>query len=127
MPHRAGQVYHEAVEHAGLSVSSPRHGCREFSLEQLPGAYRRLLCRPREVRHSLLHYDDTAADLITTELGVLEGGATTAQGDAAPDAQGKHVAVCLEFTLPAAAYATMLLRELTKQATSHLHLQVHAA
>lgn len=46
------------------------------------------------------------------------GGAPSGADPQQLDRQGRSHALCLHFTLPAAAYATMCLREITRQDTS---------
>lgn len=85
------------------------------------------------LQFELIHYSHPDADLATTDLMVLEGrqlpaapaaAAPAAAGDAGEGSAAsgaQHLGLRLAFTLPASCYATMLIRELTKQPTSTAH------
>lgn len=85
----------------------------------------------------LIHYAHPDADLATTDLMVLEGkqlpgptAAAAAAGDAGQGAEASgspYLGLRLAFTLPASCYATMLIRELTKQPTSTAHHKASTA
>lgn len=68
------------------------------------------------LQYELLRYAHPDADLAGTELQALQGGVPPP-----PDGEGPHLGLRLAFTLPASCYATMLIRELTKQPTSVAH------
>jgi tRNA pseudouridine13 synthase len=90
------------------------------------------------VQYELIHYDNPDADLARTDLMELQGKqppppaapAAEGEGQAAGEAGasggaasgsasgGRYLGLRLAFTLPTACYATMLIRELTKQSTS---------
>jgi tRNA pseudouridine13 synthase len=98
------------------------------------------------VQYELIHYDNPDADLARTDLMELQGkqlplpaapaaGVPAAEGEgqgqasseagtsggAASGSGGRYLGLRLAFTLPTACYATMLIRELTKQSTSVAH------
>ena len=91
------------------------------------------------VQYELIHYDNPDADLACTDLVELQGKqlpppaapaavvpAAEGEGQAAGEAggsgsAGRYLGLRLAFTLPTACYATMLIRELTKQCTSVAH------
>lgn len=86
----------------------------------------------------LIHYAQPDSDLATTDLMVLEGkqlpaptaAAAVAAGDAGQGAEASgspYLGLRLAFTLPASCYATMLIRELTKQPTSTAHHKASTA
>ena len=95
------------------------------------------------MQYELIHYDNPDADLARTDLMELQGKqppppaapaaevpAAEGEGQAAGEAgasggaasgsasSGRYLGLRLAFTLPTACYATMLIRELTKQSTS---------
>lgn len=80
---------------------------------QPPTAYASPATPPQ---YELLRYAHPDADLASTDLQALQGGAPPP-----PDGQGPLLGLRLAFTLPASCYATMLIRELTKQPTSVAH------
>ena len=78
---------------------------------------------PARAQYALVHYDHADAELAVTDLQLLQG-----QARPPPTPHGRYQALRLAFSLPAASYATMLIRELTKQPTStdfHKTLQHH--
>ena len=123
-----GSFYTELLARDGLTLGS-------FStcvpVYRMSGAYRRLLQLPLDFSWRVMHYADPNAELAVTELTNARrrgdaGGAPEVAGakgagvvlDAAgTEASGPLQAVQLEFTLPPGTYATMLLRELTKEST----------
>ena len=74
--------------------------------------YRRLLARPAALEWKVLRYSDPTAPLALTDLARLRG-----EPEPAGEPDGARTALRLTFTLPSSTYATMLLRELTKQPT----------
>ena len=66
-----------------------------------------------------MRYSNPDADLAETDLMELEGRALPEVEGA--DGSGQHLALRLAFTLPPSCYATMLIRELTKQPTTVAH------
>lgn len=123
------QAYAELLADKGLSVDTPRHSCAPFALDQLPGAYRCLICRPRDLAFQIVSYSDSECTLISSEAQVdarPQDPAREITDTVEPaDAAARYLALDLSFALPPSSYATMLLRELTKQSTSDLHLQAH--
>lgn len=81
----------------GVSIPPARspHRVKEFSMECLRGAYRHLLLRPSSLRYELLSMPPDA-----------------------PESNDNDPAISLEFDLPPSAYATMIIRELTKSSSS---------
>ena len=154
------EVYTSRAAADGVSLSGGQHSVREFSLSAFSGGYRRLLQRPGAMAWRLLRYDGADDELARTAFGdalVAEGrrppppaaampppgpecmatNAAAEAGDAAAAAAcvhgvdgGKFTALQLSFALPAAAYATMLVRELLKAPTSadyHRGIGTHEA
>ena len=67
----------------------------------------------------ILQYEDPTLPLAPTDLTRLRG-----EPDPTGEPGGSRTAARLEFTLPPSTYATMCLRELTKQSTELAH-QLH--
>ncbi|KAK2076832.1 hypothetical protein QBZ16_005058 [Prototheca wickerhamii] len=97
-------AYRELAEADGLSLGSAGHGCAEFSLAGQTGAYRPLLARPGDLEWRVVRYADRDAALPPAEAS-----------------EGPLAALCLDFSLRPSTYATMLVRELTKQPAAALH------
>ena len=107
------EVYTELLARQRLEPASFHHKVKEMVM---PGAYRRLVQRPRDLSCQYFRYTDPRVPLARTDLARL-------RGDPEPQgvADGPRLAVVLRFTLPPSTYATMLLRELTKQSTDLTH------
>jgi tRNA pseudouridine13 synthase len=101
------------MEESGIDPASLAHKQKELAL---PGSYRKLMQRPLHMTWRVMYYDDPELPLAPTDL-------TTLRGLPEPDSieGGRLTAARLEFTLPASTYATMCLRELTKQSTELAH------
>ena len=106
-------AYDLALAAHRLDLAAFRHKVKELAL---PGAYRRLIGQPQHTEWEVLRYDDASLPLAATDL-------TDLRGEAAPKGtpDGKRTAVRLSFTLLPSSYATMCLRELTKQSTELGH------
>lgn len=118
-----GNLYIELLEKDGLSLAAfGQNGCHEYNST---GAYRRVLQKPLNFEFNVLHYDDCNAELADTELGRFKGGRSQYEAPTVkklpPGQVGSMKALQLKFTLPPGTYATMLLRELTKESTDTLH------
>jgi len=100
-------AYHSVLADAGLEMGSFRHKVKEFSLS---GAYRKLIQVPEDFEWRLQRYSDQTLPLTPTDMMRLESAPLPLSDDA-----GDSLALILEFTLPPSTYATMLLRELTKE------------
>ena len=126
---RIGELYLEIMRADGLDPHrmrreqrsvSPHDRCpdphhfREYSL---PGSYRRILNRPDHVGWSHIHYTDPDIALVQSDEDRILGLNPAAPND--PD--GRFRALKVELTLGASAYATMALREVTREETSVWH------
>lgn len=107
------QVYTKLLESKGLTIDCFNHHVRELAQ---PGAYRPIVRRPIDLTWDFFRYSDPTKPLVQTDLAALRNEPLP-QGDPT----GPMRAVVLSFTLPSSTYATMLLRELTKQATDLAH------
>ena len=70
------------------------------------------------LQYSIIHYSSPDADLATTDLMQLQGKQLPPAVAAGDEVGGRYLGLRLAFALPASCYATMLIRELTKQPTS---------
>ena len=64
-------MYQTEAASLGLSLGECKHNVREFSFKSLPGDYRRLLVRPKQLDWKLLTYSDLQQDLAYTDLDAL--------------------------------------------------------
>lgn len=122
-----GEFYSQMLHSDGLSLETFSTCSPVF---RMSGAYRRILQMPVDFAWKILHYSDPNADLATTELtnarqrwssttptAMAQEGVGRNEGVGGADGSGHLRAVSLNFTLPPGTYATMLLRELTKEST----------
>lgn len=87
---------------------------REYSL---PGSYRRIINHPDHVAWQHIHYTDPDIGLVQSD----EDRILNLNPAAENDPEGKFRALKIELTLGSSAYATMALREVTKEETSVWH------
>ena len=111
--HSVARKYTRLLADHGLSTSAFDHPIRSLAVR---GSYRSLLVRPQHLRWNLMRYDDPTIPLALTDLDISRG---LAEPEGVPS--GRRLAVRLEFTLPPSSYATMCVRELTKQSSNAAH------
>ena len=87
---------------------------REYSL---PGSYRRMIRQPKNVAWRAIRYTDPEVALTQSDEDKILGQNPPAEDDP----EGKFTAVQVEFELAASVYATMALREVTREETSTWH------
>ncbi|XP_030385286.1 pseudouridylate synthase 7 homolog [Scaptodrosophila lebanonensis] len=104
--------YEEMLAEAGLSSDLLRHKDKTYALG---GAYRKLLIQPSDLKWEFRRYGTPEDTLIASDWEQLNH-IPVSPVPAEPET--KYTALLLEFSLPTAAYATMLLRELLKLDTS---------
>ncbi|KAH8408287.1 hypothetical protein KR215_001869 [Drosophila sulfurigaster] len=107
-----GAWYEQMLAEDGLSSEQLRHKEKTYALG---GAYRKLLIKTDDLKWSFRRYSTPEDTLIASDWEQLKSIEVTPEP---VEAESKYRALLLEFTLPAAAYATMFLRELFKQDTS---------
>lgn len=103
--------YREFLEKEGFSLDSFVNS--KFKELCLPGSYRKLVQVPGDVKCSYLRYDDPTLPLTLSDAERLEGKSEPMSLE-----KGASAALRIEFSLPASTYATMLLREVTKEDTT---------
>lgn len=82
------------------------------------GAYRRLVLRPKDFQWAVMEYTDPNADLFETEVNLFRPPLEPANVGKPAENRSKFLrALRVSFTLTPGAYATMLLREVTKEST----------
>ncbi|XRB11624.1 tRNA pseudouridine13 synthase [Pseudoscourfieldia marina] len=94
-----------------------------LTVAALPGAYRKVVCVPQDVEWRFVRHATHDEDLLDVCGNVLsarnvESKSAPEQGDVC--GTGSLLSLCVDFTLPASAYATMAVRELTKQPSDTL-------
>lgn len=105
--------YREILSEDGLDIDNMKNSVKSYSLS---GSYRRVLVKPADVSWSVVQYADATIPIIQSDWEALT---KTGEPDSkSSEEDGPFTAVRLEFSLPPAAYATMALREITKDDTS---------
>jgi len=104
--------YEEMLGEVGLTSELLRHKEKTYALG---GAYRKLLIQTNDLKWSFRRYSTPEDTLIASDWEQLKNIEITPEPS---ESEGKYMALLLDFSLPTAAYATMLLRELFKQDTS---------
>ncbi|XP_023174210.2 pseudouridylate synthase 7 homolog [Drosophila hydei] len=108
----SGAWYEEMLAEVGLSSEQLRHKEKTYALG---GAYRKLLIKTDDLKWSFRRYRTHEDTLIASDWEQLKNIEITPEP---AESESNYTALLLEFTLPTAVYATMLLRELFKQDTS---------
>lgn len=106
-----GELYHRILKADGLDKDRMRREQREYSL---PGSYRLILLRPLSLTWTHLQYTDPDLPLVQSD----EDEILSLNPPAANDPEGKFRAVKVDMQLGASTYATMVLREITREETS---------
>lgn len=125
--------YEEVMKKDDLSPFEMIRKVKEFSL---PGSYRNILGKPKNINFKILNYINENDDILNSDLEILNNNTALKNGrQYSKNKLGKYfisdeqssktvfdknhkVAVILEFELGTSSYATMLLRELLKVETS---------
>ncbi|WVO13555.1 hypothetical protein L204_101176 [Cryptococcus depauperatus] len=106
-----GDLYDRILKADGLDKDKMRREQREYSL---PGSYRLILLRPLSLSWSHIRYTDPDLPLVQSdEDAILHLNPPTEDNP-----QGKFRAVKVDMQLGASTYATMVLREITREETS---------
>lgn len=109
-PDNMKQHYKEAIEECGLQLEMPKQKVRTYNLS---GTYRKICQRVEDIDWKILFYDNPTDNLIRSDLEEMRGEAEPTILEA-----GKYKAILVSFTLRAASYATMVLRDMLKCNTS---------
>eukprot|EP01125_Pyxidicula_operculata_P000965 TRINITY_DN1084_c2_g1_i1.p1 TRINITY_DN1084_c2_g1~~TRINITY_DN1084_c2_g1_i1.p1 ORF type:complete len:710 (-),score=167.90 TRINITY_DN1084_c2_g1_i1:139-2007(-) len=137
-----GKYYEEIMKEDNLSPHDMKRSQRVFSL---PGGYRQLLKKPTSFEYSLVTYSDYNVALTTTDWQELNNSnklvtvnkdlqpiesltenttttsTTTTNTTTITAPKKEFLAVILKLILDSSTYATMLIRELTKNPTSNVY------
>ncbi|XP_066247908.1 pseudouridylate synthase 7 homolog [Euwallacea similis] len=109
-PENLKQCYKEVLEGYGLTLEMPKQKVKTYNLS---GTYRKLVQQVQDMEWKIMYYNNSTDNLIQSDLEELNG-------EALPESieKGTYKAVVIAFTLNAASYATMVLREVLKCNTS---------
>ena len=106
------EVYKDLLLKDGIDMSASSHKVKDFSVENVAGAYRSLVNIPANVKVDFVQYDRPDDQILITDLQKLENKELRGVG------KGSRHALKLEFTLSSSCYASMVIRELTKGSVS---------
>ncbi|GMK54184.1 hypothetical protein CspeluHIS016_0107700 [Cutaneotrichosporon spelunceum] len=109
-----GKLYADMMAADGLDPHRMRREQREYSL---PGSYRKIVHKPSNVSWERIKYTDPDIPLAQADEDRLLGFNVPAQDDP----EGKFTALKISWSLGTSSYATMALREITRQETSSWH------
>uniref|UniRef100_A0A0K2V6A6 Pseudouridylate synthase 7 (Putative) [Xenopus (Silurana) tropicalis] n=1 Tax=Lepeophtheirus salmonis TaxID=72036 RepID=A0A0K2V6A6_LEPSM len=103
--------YEERLSQDDLKKEDFKNRVKDFDL---PGSYRKIIVRPDAVKWQMMGYSDENICLTLSDYDIIKGNAPFQdEGD-----EGKYKALILELSLPVCCYATMALREITKEDTA---------
>ncbi|KAJ8902440.1 hypothetical protein NDN08_006845 [Rhodosorus marinus] len=105
-----GAAVKELVERLNIDLSKPIDkglGFRAY------GSYRRLIGSPKDVKYEIVRHETDDEEILLTDRREMSG---ERQGGGV----GEKCALKIQFSLESAEYATMCLRELTKQESTAL-------
>ncbi|KAI9005076.1 pseudouridine synthase [Hyaloraphidium curvatum] len=109
-PANCADKYREAMAADGLDPFRMERPQRELSLT---GSYRNIMSRADGLTWKTVRYSDASSNLCATDLDKLKGRTD----EELQQQTGEWLAVVMQFSLQPSSYATMLLRELTKQSS----------
>ncbi|KAL7420189.1 multisubstrate pseudouridine synthase 7 [Cryptotrichosporon argae] len=109
-----GELYGRLLAADGLDKDRMRRDQREYSL---PGSYRKMIIHPTDLTWEHIRYTDPDRALVQSDEDALLGLNPPATDDPA----GRFRALKIALTLPSSAYATMALREITREETATWH------
>jgi len=104
------EKYKEVMAQHGIDSAALKLKNKDLAL---PGSYRRVIEKPRNVSWDVFNYNDVTIPLTRTDMEILQN---KPEPQSVPD--GKMTALRVAFTLSTGCYATMALRELMKISTS---------
>jgi tRNA pseudouridine13 synthase len=128
--HPTGEYIRSLLEERGLSLLSINDFERSGVRSRIRGHYRRIIEYPEAFTYRLARYTSPNETIQQTEINALQlHPRDDSASAAATEAQeAKRLALVIEFNLSPGSYATMLLRELMKEATdSSYHAELTAA
>lgn len=108
-----GTWYKEILEKYELSSEKLKHNVKLFAMA---GAYRRLVVKPKDMTWEFRSYAKPQETLIVSDLELLKG--KKLEDFKEEGSENIYDALILDFCLPTAVYATMMIRELLKCDTS---------
>ena len=108
-----GSWYKEILEKYELSSEKLKHSVKLFAMA---GAYRRLVVKPKDMSWEFRSYAKPQETLILSDLELLKG--KKLEDFKEEGGENVYEALILDFCLPTAVYATMMIRELLKSDTS---------
>jgi len=110
-------IYHKVLEKDGLSLE---HFSKCDVSYRSKGTYRHIIQYPKDYEYSISTYEDPNEEINITELTKMRQNNENMNQNSTSSAKNSiksRRALTLKFTLKPGIYATMLLREITKEST----------
>lgn len=116
--HQTGEFIKSLLLEKGLSLETINRVEKSGVKSRVRGHYRRVIEFPAEFTYRLVNYTDPNETIQQTEINTLnlqpqEGSVK----ESSNPSEATRLGLVIEFNLSAGSYATMLLRELMKEAT----------
>lgn len=105
---KIGHYYRDLLSSDEIDIDGMKNKIKDISL---PGTYRKILVKPKDMSWKICMYGDYKISLIHTDLEVLKNKENSVETNPM-DNIGDHKAVKIEMTLPTSCYATSALREI---------------
>lgn len=121
--HKVGKFYLDMLEADGLTIDTFSSGASQY---RMSGVYRKVLQYPEDFQYSIKPYTHQDEEIVETEFHqkkdkeskpkviMYSKAASTAS---LSEGEAKRRALYLEFTLTSGSYATMMIREITREST----------
>ena len=84
----------------------------------MQGSYRYMIVRPQQFSYEIVDFEEKNEDLLVIDPSHPHFGETVFKAGIKENKGGEHKALKLQFSLRPSAYATMLIREITKLETA---------
>jgi tRNA(Glu) U13 pseudouridine synthase TruD len=129
--HQTGEFIKSLLLERGLSLETINRVEKSGVKSRVRGHYRRVIEFPAEFSYRLVNYSDPNETIQLTEINTLNLQQQPEESHGAKNSnpsKATRLGLVIEFNLSAGSYATMLLRELMKEATdSSYHAELTAA
>lgn len=120
-----GKFYLDMLEADGLTLDTFSSGANQY---RMSGVYRKVLQFPEDFQYAVKPYTHHDEEIVETEFQrkkdkeskpkvIMYSKAASVTPSASEGGEAKKRALCMEFTLTSGSYATMMIREITREST----------
>ena len=106
--------FEELLMEENLSIDSFSNTVKDYNL---PGDYRNMLVKPKDVSWNLVKYDELKEDLIMSDREKMLNPSKGLSPSKETNREHPYKALVISFSLPSSCYATMALREILRVET----------